>query len=379
MKKILFIGMTPVPGGIESFILNVFLRLKNKYKFEFINTSSKDIAYSQLIRKNGGVIIHIPIKNNIFKYFNRYVSAYKFFKIHHNYDIIDLNSPTINRIFWLKAALDNGINNLIIHSHNCSSNESFIHNMFSYPLSHFNKLYLKNHKNIIKLAASTSCGKWMFDSNNFKVINNGINTEPFMHNKIIRKRLRKYLGITNKNKVVITTARLEKQKNYRKIINVFYNIHKINNKSKLVIIGDGSEKDLIKKWVNNLNLISDVYFLGKKTAKEIPKLLNIADMMLMPSLYEAVPFSLTEAQAAGIPALVSAGAIPKEANITGEVTYLSLKQSDKRWGLIASKILNRPYNINQKVAMNIKVRNSNFNVNKSVKLIDNIYSKLIQG
>ncbi|AEJ23360.1 glycosyltransferase [Weissella koreensis KACC 15510] len=56
-----------------------------------------------------------------------------------------------------------------------------------------------------------------------------------------------------------------------------------------------------------------------------------SDLMLMPSLYEGLPFSAVEAQAAGLPLVVSKEAFTSEVNIINKISYLSNSESDKEW------------------------------------------------
>lgn len=374
MRKILVVGMSPIVGGVNTYILNIFMHLCNKYHFEFINTYNKPLVGLKLIRLNGGVIRYLNTPQNSLKYFVRYKIAKKFFKEHHDYDIIDVNTSTINKIFWIKAASKYGINNCIIHSHIDSSNKPKWFKLLSKYLVIYNQHYLLNHPKITKLAASKKCGAWMFGKHNdFKVISNGVNTQQFCYNSIYRKNVREKLSISNNNKVIITTSRLEPVKNYSKIINVFFYIHKIIPNSSLIILGTGSEFNKIKDMVYSYHLSNNVYFLGNKKMNEIPKYLSSADMMIMPSIYEGLPFSLIEAQSCGLPALVSKG-IPEAANVTGNVHYLSVNSSDKEWAKKSIKLL---YSNNSRMDMNDIVKGSKFNLNKTVNEIDGLYSHMI--
>lgn len=370
--------MSPVFGGIGTFILNTFLNLNKLYKFEFLNIYNKPFLLNKLIIKNGGVVRYEPIKDNIFKYFTRYYYAKRFFKKYHDYSLVVLNTATINKIFWIRAAKKYGIKHFIIHSHANSSDKSYIYKKLVAPLVMFNKLRLSKDKHVIKVAASKSCGDWMFGNNShFYVVSNGVNTNLFVHNRRERIIIRKKLGIDSNDKVIIVTSRLEYQKNYPKIISIFFYIHKHMPSSKLVIIGIGSELYRIKKLVKYYKLNDSVYFLGSKNITEIPKYLNIADMTLMPSFHEGMPFALIEAQAAGVPALVS-NDISEKANITHNVIYLSLSLSSQLWSKYAINILNHPYDYKSKIKMNNLIKKSVFGLNQSLDKVKYLYLKSIR-
>nr|WP_242821456.1 glycosyltransferase [Weissella koreensis] len=79
----------------------------------------------------------------------------------------------------------------------------------------------------------------------------------------------------------------------------------------------------------NLGISDRVKFLGSQ--KDVKGLLMASDLMLMPSLYEGLPFSAVEAQAAGLPLVVSKEAFTSEVNIINKISYLSNSESDKEW------------------------------------------------
>lgn len=361
------------PGGIETFMMNLFLKLEGHgFHFTFINTYFfKDIAYQNLIVKDGGNVIRVPLNLSLLGHLTWYKTALKFFKEHHDYDIVYLNTPTINYIFWLKAAKKYNMK-LIIHSHNSgvvynSKLKSLLSRLFTYK----NILYLNKHSNICELAASDNAGIWMFKNKRFRVITNGINTKQFIYSKSKNHFLNKKLNLTN-NKVIMTIASLTYLKNYPKIIKIFYNIYKKDHNVKLVIIGDGPQKEPIVTLINRLRLCNNVLLLGRRN--DVSDLLNVADLMLMPSISEGFPFSPIESQASGVPVLASK-AIPEDSNITGKVFYLSLKDSDKKWAKKSLFLLNKLPNYSEKILMNKQISNSICNISHTIKQIKNLYLK----
>lgn len=372
MKQVLFIGMSHNKGGIETFMMNVFLKLEGHgFHFTFTNTSDKNksLAYNSTILKNGGSIINIPINSSFLGHLYRFNKAKSLFERYNDFDIVHLNAMTINVIFWIKAAKYYGINKLIIHSHNSNIiYNSKIKKYLASFLAHRNIRYLNNTSDITELAVSRNSGEWMFHNTNFKVVPNGIDTKKYLFNSAKRHYFRKKLGINNNAKVIVTVAKLSYQKNYRKIINIFFNIHKMDSTITLVIMGDGPEMDHVKNKVKKLYLQNHVYFLG--SINNVNDMLNIADLMLMPSRYEGFPFALLEAQTNGVPALVSKEVIPKECNITGKLTYYSLKKSNLQWAKLAIQLLKIRYN---RVFMNKLVKESKYNMINSILNIRKIY------
>ena len=71
--------------------------------------------------------------------------------------------------------------------------------------------------------------------------------------------------------------------------------------SKLVLVGTGNLADEIKAYATELGISSDVMFLGLRS--DIPELMQAMDCFTLPSLFEGLPVSGIEAQAAGLPCL----------------------------------------------------------------------------
>ncbi|HAY62237.1 MAG TPA: glycosyltransferase family 1 protein, partial [Ruminococcaceae bacterium] len=80
-------------------------------------------------------------------------------------------------------------------------------------------------------------------------------------------------------------------------------------KAKLLFVGDGEKRAAVQNRAAALGLTPYVLFLGVR--EDVPALLHAMDVFCMPSLYEGMPLAVLEAQAAGLPCLVSNG-VPKD-------------------------------------------------------------------
>lgn len=104
------------------------------------------------------------------------------------------------------------------------------------------------------------------------------------------------------NKKILAVGRLSKQKGFDRLLDIWVIFSKNNPDWKLIIAGDGEEKEkLINKMVN-LKLNESVTFLGK--VNDTDALYKSCDILLMTSHYEGLPMVLLEAQAWGLPAVV---------------------------------------------------------------------------
>lgn len=130
-------------------------------------------------------------------------------------------------------------------------------------------------------------------------------------------------------------GRFTNQKNHTFLIDIFYEIHKINSNTKLILIGIGEKETEIKQKVDGLNLKDSVIFMGFRS--NVNEYMSAMDVFLMPSLYEGLPVVGVEAQASGLPCFMSQDVITNEVKIANNLKFISLDCNPKEW---ATEILN---------------------------------------
>ena len=118
------------------------------------------------------------------------------------------------------------------------------------------------------------------------------------------------------------------QKNHEFLVKIFNEFNKINPNSKLLLIGEGELEDKIRKEVKKLNIEKKVIFLGITDC--VNNYMQAMDFFLLPSFFEGLPVVGIEAQASGLPCLMS-DSITREANLFGLVEFLPLKDDEKIW------------------------------------------------
>ena len=175
---------------------------------------------------------------------------------------------------------------------------------------------------------------------------------------------KKELGVGNK-KVIGHIGRFNEQKNHFFLIKIFKRLAEMDSTIHLILVGDGNLKSPIESEVNRLGLENRVNFLGLRD--DIPEILQVVDIFLFPSLYEGLPLTMIEAQAAGIK-IVASNTISKEADITGLVTFCSLEDNEQHW---ADTVLeNLDYN---KKNTYQKIVEHNYDILKNAKLLQQFY------
>lgn len=131
---------------------------------------------------------------------------------------------------------------------------------------------------------------------NSVVIPNGVDLKVYENVSAVS---RKDLGIRNDDKVVITVSRLVSKNGVDDLIKTMSILGEPN--VKLLIVGNGEDRDKLEDLRKKLNLEKQVIFLGDVVNTEIPKYLVIADIFIRPSLAEGFGIVFLEAMAARVP------------------------------------------------------------------------------
>lgn len=362
MKKVLLIGMTSGIGGVETFITNL-LRNIDQSKFDvdvllFQDVNSrylKPLAHAKHIQRVNAINIH-P-----WHYLRDVVSFYR----RNKYDIVHVSECTAKLFVYCWPVIFNRHSKLIVHSHN-GNGETSIANSVLAPIQRVMADQL--------WSCSNEASRWMFGTNFYKynvhTIKNGIDVQRYTFSNDRRVEIRNKLGIKDDIVVIGSVGRFEKQKNHEFLIDVFKQYHQINPKSQLVLVGDGSLRKHIEKKVIDNGLTQNVNFLGNRS--DVDYLLQGFDILLLPSLYEGLPYVALEAQAAGLP-ILAADTIDSETNILGTVKFLSLKMSHTTWAVKITEIISKNYNRADTKHVNEEFVQHGYDLKETIRKIQQLY------
>ena len=178
-------------------------------------------------------------------------------------------------------------------------------------------------------------GEFLFGSKDYQIIYNAVDVSRYRYSDKNRKMIRSRLGIKSDEKLIGCVGRLDKQKNQKFAIEIIRAAD--DQKLKLVLIGDGSDKEELEGLIKKYGLKEQIKIL--KPTNEIEKYYSAFDLLLMPSIYEGLGMVAVEAQLSGCPVLASTR-IPEEAKISEQIVFLKLGESTNRW-VQAVQLLNR--------------------------------------
>ncbi len=304
-------------GGAQTMIINLcgFIDY-DKVQCDFIIDHGNLLDMKSLVESFGAAVYVMPG----FKGWNirQIIDAWnRFFIEHDDYDIIHCHIRSYASII-IEIARKHGLRT-IVHSHNTSNGKGIkgtVQTILQYPLRKSGDYYF---------ACSRPAGEWMFgkeicEKDKFAVINNGINTDLFTYDPAIRNTYREMFKLADE-RVFIQIGRMTEQKNYLFTLELFAAYLKNNKDTKLFIVGDGELEEEIRSRIGKLGIRDNVFILQHRD--DVSSLLQMADIFLMPSLYEGLSVACVEAQSTGIKCLCS-DKVDRNVDITGNCEFIEL-------------------------------------------------------
>jgi glycosyltransferase involved in cell wall biosynthesis len=362
--RVLHVVVNMNRGGAETLIMNLY-RNMNRSKIQFDFLTCKEGVFDEEIREMGGIIHRIPYISDVGHF--KYVKALDhFFAENNQYPIIHSHLDKMSG-FVLRAAKKANIPIRISHSHNTSSEGGGLARTYKW---YAGKFIIPNSTNL--LACSDEAAHWLFrkKSNSTRILKNGIESNQFAYSNDIRKEVRNELQLADDSFVLGHVGRFNHQKNHAYLIDLFYQYSQINDQAVLLLVGNGTLQREMERKVIDLNLGERVIFLGLRG--DINRLLQAFDVFIFPSLHEGLPVSLIEAQAAGLPCLIS-DVISKEVDLgLNLIRYSSLGNQDS-WIIHLKDIASKPQ---QRYLNSNSFLERGYDIKKTAKSMEDYYLKI---
>lgn len=216
-------------------------------------------------------------------------------------------------------------------------------------------------------AAAALFGKGWRENAKYKVIHCGVNLTPF--GVSLDGSARGDLGIPHGAKVIGHVGSFSIVKNQRFLVAVAAHVFRRRPDAVLLLVGEGTLRPSIEESCAAVGIRSRVIFAGESS--RVPELMRSAmDAFVMPSLHEGLPLVLLEAQAAGLPCLVS-DVVSREAMISeGTIQFLPLGSGVGAWGDAVLSLLERP---TRRPDLLERMANSDYNADVSSNRLGDLY------
>ncbi len=346
-------------GGVENFLMNIYRKIdRSKIQFDFVVHVSSEGYFDSEIKALGGKIYHCfdyKIYNHL-----QYVSWWgSFFSAHGEYKIVHSHLDSCANIH-LRVAKKHGLKT-VAHAHNTAEG-------FGYRAA-VKKLLKVGFNGCCehKFACSRDAAQWLFGKQADKatIVNNAIDVEKFVYKADIASQVKQELGLSGDEFVVGHVGRFNTQKNHGFLIEIFAEVLKFEKNAVLLLIGEGDLEAEIRQKVKAQGIEKNVRFLGIRS--DVNRVLQAMDVFLFPSLYEGLGIVIIEAQAAGLPCVIS-DTVPSEAVVTDLAEKISLESSVEIWAKAVVNNKNRERGNTEK-----EIRKAGYDIKATADIIMQFY------
>lgn len=322
-------------GGMETMTMNFYRRMdRDRVQFDFLLHREEGGDYEGEARSLGARIYRVPRQNPLDP---RYWKALDSFFSDHLYRVVHAQLDCMSAL-PLAVAKRHGAIVRIAHSHNSHQDRDL-----KYPLKLVCKRFITREATDL-FACGVDAGRWMFGTDDFTVVRNAIDVDAYAFDTARSTRVRRELGIHKSALVVGHVGRFAPAKNHSFILSVFADVLKLRPDAVLILVGDGELRSETELRTRELGIADSVRFLGVRS--DVPDLMQAMDVFLMPSHYEGLPLVLVEAQASGLPCVISES-IPVDCDLRGSsITRLSLDASVTEWAAMVARASGETIRIN---------------------------------
>ena len=361
-------------GGVKTWLIHVLRHIDSKsYQIDILAQKPKEsYASENEIRSLGSRLIACPRRGKPWVISRRLARVLREYG---PYDVIHCNVPHYTGGLALRVAARYQVPIRIVHSHDQRNSgvyhtrNRFVHQFYSCLRKYYTDKYATNCLAVSKAAGKCRFGPdWETDPRS-GILHLGIDLNPFSA-KFDRNAVRHELSIPSDVTVIGHVGRFAKSKNHDFLVEVVARILERNSKVWVLLVGEGKHKSATEEKARQLGILPRTTFAGPRD--DIARVMKGAmDILLFPSLGEGLGIVVTEAQAAGLPCVIS-DTVPKEADIfPGLITRVGLEQSLKVWVDAVMNAISKGRGDPEKALK--AVRQSPFNIENNIERLEKIY------
>lgn len=351
-------------GGAQAMVINLLEALdRTQIQIDFVVDNPDRMEWAHRVEELGSRIHVLPKfkGNNVFQVRKAWD---QFFTEHPEYKILHSHIRSYASLY-LPVAKKHGVVT-IVHSHSTSNGSgltSLAKRALQYPLR-FQADYF--------FGCSLEAGQWLFgkkavESHRYHMLKNAIAVRQYRFDPQIRQQYRTLLDLGDR-KTYIHIGRFHPAKNHMFLLESFARIAAKDPEVLLLLIGDGDLRDEIQAKIAQLGLQGYVRLLG--TRDDIHKILQAADCFVFPSLWEGLPVSVVEAQASGIPCVIS-DRITQDVVLSDLVTCLPVDQGTACWEQALTQPMDRK-------DVTETIRDAGYDIETSARWLEEFYKKILK-
>ncbi len=355
-------------GGVETWLMHVLRHIdRDRFHFDFLVHSEQPAAYDDEARALGANIIPCLHPSQPLRYGRNFK---RILRAHGPYDVVHSHVHHFSG-YALRLAAQAGVPTRIAHSHS----DTAAHESQARPAR---RAYLALMERWVRRCATTGLAAsaqaaaalfgpgWQRDPR-CRLLYCGVDLAPFRA-PADRAACRAEFGLPAGALVIGHVGSFKPVKNHAFFVEIAAEIVRREPRARFLLIGDGPLRPAIEQRAQAAGLGDRAVFAGPRG--DVPRLLRGAlDVFLMPSLYEGLPVAGLEAQAAGLPVILSDTITPEADVIPALVQHIPLDAPASVWADAA--LAARP-TVAQADAL-AQLARSQFNIEQSVRALEAVY------
>lgn len=364
--RVLHVLGTTNLGGAESRIMDLYRHIdREKIQFDFLVHTNKEGFFDREIIQMGGNIYRLP-SFRIYNYLAYKKACRNFFKKNNDYRAVQ-GHMTSTASIYLPLAKKAGIPVTIAHARSAGVDKGL-----KGTLTKWLRRNLYKHCDYM-FACSDLAAKAVFGENTYArgkvvLLPNAVDTKEFAYNEVPRDEIRKEYDLEGMT-VIGHVGRFHYAKNHEFLLDIFADYYRENKKARLFLLGDGPRRSEMEERAKELKIDSAVIFAGNQNP--VAPYYQAMDAFVFPSRFEGMPGTVVEAQAAGLPCLIS-DAITEQVKATDLVEFMSLEQNAEKWAEKLQRMLSAKPAREEKRLIN-DISKTYYDVNEQVKWYEKFY------
>ncbi|MFC3883539.1 glycosyltransferase family 4 protein [Bacillus songklensis] len=386
MKKILQVCAIDV--SVDTLLGPLIQALMNEQYT--VHVACTDTGHFKKLQDQGFHMIEVPIDRKISPLSNikSIIKLYALMK-KEQYDIVHVHTPVAAALGRMAAKMA-GVKQIVYTAHGFYFHDGmprvqyrFFYELERFLAKHFTDYLLLQSKEDYELCLEKS----FKETSRICHIGNGVDVYSRFHpNKVAaaKEKLRQELGIADDDIVICFIGRLVREKGIFELIESFRLLKEKHQQTKLLVIGDLSLSERDQTSYKELQkLMKDEKVIATGFRKDIPELLSISDIFVLPSYREGLPRSILEAMSMGKPIIATNIRGCREEVVDGENGFLVEKEdhfqlSEKLELLIKNEKIREQLGINSR-RMAEKEFNEENVIKKQLQIFHHLLNLQLEG
>ncbi|MBR3516729.1 MAG: glycosyltransferase [Lachnospiraceae bacterium] len=359
-----------VMGGAESRIMDLLRHIDpKKVHYDFLVFNPREQHYDKEIEERGSHVYRLQPRFKIYNYFSFCKALNAFFAEHPEIDIVQ-GHMTSTAAIYLPIAKKHGVKCTIAHARSAGVDPGLKGTLTKWLRR---DLYKKTDVCFAcsSEAAVSVFGKQMYEAGKVRILPNAIDLAQYQSvSEEEAAAVKEKYGLQDAF-VIGHVGRFHYAKNHEFLLEVFREILKQKKDARLLLVGDGDMLPMVKEKASQLGISDQVIFAGMQ--KDTAAYYRAMDLMVFPSHYEGLPGTVVEAQAAGVPVLMS-DTVTRQVAVTPLVECMSLQKNSAEWARAAMALYEKTKTDTENY-YKILCENG-FDVTAQARLLERIYTKL---